>query len=926
MSNINEPPDAPGNLSVSTNDDSPTTALDVSWFAPDATGIPAISSYDVQYRTRGSSHWKDHDFDSEGSTTKTTITGLAPNTTHQVQVRARNDEGKGQWATVSATTATPEPTNTPPIITTTSPLTIQENQTAVVTLEATDPEDDPITGWSVTGGADSALFTLTTGGELYFITPPNYENPKDDGRDNSYEVKVTARDGTDDSAPLTLSVNVSNANEPPDAPNSVTVSANTANPTTALDVSWAMPDTTGIPAITGCDVQYRELGQDDWTAHTFSGTGTETTIGGLNTGTTYEVQVRAKNDEGTSAWSTHVSGGTETPNPTPGTRSSSGGGGEESNTAPRFDASTVTLRVNENSAEGAHVDSPVIAKDRDSNDRITYSLSGDDAAVFRLDRSSGQITVAGELDFETKDTYFVTMIATDRGRLNDEIGITIEVINVDEPGAVTLSSDEPETSRTITAKLTDLDGSLSDVLWQWQITSDGTAWISVEGASSPGYTPVSNDETMRLRATAAYTDGHGPDKVAESVATSPVLPSPDLDTAVLAAITTEADAGDIVRSDPLSTSNPVQVEVRTPVSGWITIITRPGEGRAAPPGFVLLGAAFDITAPIASVEAPIVVLLYISTPEPPEGLVIFRDDVLVGDCTGATVQAVPDPCAWARGAADGTVLIAVLTTNASIWQLGIAEVEPMPIPTPEPSPTREHTPTPEPTVTPTPEPTITPEPTVTPTPESTPTPTFTPTPEPTTTPSPTSEPTPTPTPMPEPSSIPTPAPTATPTPAPTPAPAPTATSTPESAPTATSTPEPSPMPAPEPTRALTPKPTVTPTPEPTATLTPAPAATPTPEPTMTPTPRPTATLTPVPTATATPELTATPEPTAMPVPTATPTPGPSKAHTRDGGFPQWAMVVIIIVVIGLAGGAFLLARMRRRTGHSLLSCHSLLSS
>ena len=687
-----------------------------------------------------------------------------------------------------------------------------------------------------------------------------------------------------------------------------------------------MPDTTGIPAITGCDVQYRELGQDDWTAHTFSGTGTVTTIGGLNTGTTYEVQVRAKNDEGTSAWSTHVSGGTETPNPTPGTRSSSGGGGEESNTAPRFDASTVTLRVNENSAEGAHVGSPVIAKDRDSNDRITYSLSGDDAAVFRLDRSSGQITVAGELDFETKDTYFVTMIATDRGRLNDEIDITIEVLNVDEPGAVTLSSDEPETSRTITAKLTDLDGSLSDVLWQWQITSDGTAWISVEGASSPGYTPVSNDETMRLRATAAYTDGHGPDKMAESVATSPVLPSPDLDTAVLAAITTEADAGDIVRSDPLSTSNPVQVEVRTPVSGWITIITRPGEGRAAPPGFVLLGAAFDITAPIASVEAPIVVLLYISTPEPPEGLVIFRDDVLVGDCTGATVQAVPDPCAWARGAADGTVLIAVLTTNASIWQLGIAEVEPMPIPTPEPSPTREHTPTPEPTVTPTPEPTITPEPTVTPTPESTPTPTFTPTPEPTTTPSPTSEPTPTPTPMPEPSSIPTPAPTATPTPAPRPAPAPTATSTPESAPTATSTPEPSPMPAPEPTRALTPKPTVTPTPEPTATLTPAPAATPTPEPTMTPTPRPTATLTPVPTATATPELTATPEPTAMPVPTATPTPGPSKAHTRDGGFPQWAMVVIIIVVIGLAGGAFLLARMRRRTGHSLLSCHSLLSS
>ena len=99
------------------------------------------------------------------------------------------------------------------------------------------------------------------------------------------------------------------------------------------------------------------------------------------------------------------------------------------------------IRVTENSAEGAHVGSPVIAKDRDSNDRITYSLSGDDAAVFRVDWTSSQSTVASELDFETKDTYFVTMIATDRGRLNDEIDITIEVLNVDEPGAVTLSSD-----------------------------------------------------------------------------------------------------------------------------------------------------------------------------------------------------------------------------------------------------------------------------------------------------------------------------------------------------------------------------------------------------------------------------------------------------------------------------------------------------
>ena len=39
-------------MSVSTNEENPTTALDVSWTAPDTTGIPPITGYDVQYRVR----------------------------------------------------------------------------------------------------------------------------------------------------------------------------------------------------------------------------------------------------------------------------------------------------------------------------------------------------------------------------------------------------------------------------------------------------------------------------------------------------------------------------------------------------------------------------------------------------------------------------------------------------------------------------------------------------------------------------------------------------------------------------------------------------------------------------------------------------------------------------------------------------------
>ncbi len=133
-------------------------------------------------------------------------------------------------------------------------------------------------------------------------------------------------------------------------------------------------------------------------------------------------------------------------------------------------------------------------------------------------------------------------------------------------------------------------------------------------------------------------------------------------------------------------------------------------------------------------------------------------------------------------------------------------------------------------------------------------------------------------------------------------------------PTVTPTPEPTVTPTPEPTATPTPEPTATPTPEPTATPTPEPTATPTPEPTATPTPEPTATPTPEPTATPTLEPTATPtlEPTATPTlePTATPTlePGP---EDDDGGFPIWAIVLLVVGIPALIGGGWYLLRRLR---------------
>ena len=81
--------------------------LTLTWTAPTLPdGAPSITSYKVQYRMQKEVSWTDHEFDSDGSTTETTITDLASNTSYDAQVRAVNIEGRGVWSpTSSAKTA-----------------------------------------------------------------------------------------------------------------------------------------------------------------------------------------------------------------------------------------------------------------------------------------------------------------------------------------------------------------------------------------------------------------------------------------------------------------------------------------------------------------------------------------------------------------------------------------------------------------------------------------------------------------------------------------------------------------------------------------------------------------------------------------------------------------------------------------------------
>ena len=219
-----------------------------------------------------------------------------------------------------------------------------------------------------------------------------------------------------------------------------------------------------------------------------------------------------------------------TPRPPTGGRGGGGGGGAPANRAPEFTEGDRTSRsVAENTPAGADIDEPVAATDF-NRDTLTYSLRGLGSDLFDVDASSGQLLTKAALDYETESSYTVFVWVQDNknaiGRPDTErdtvIRIELAVTNEDEAGAVALSLSEPDVDVPITASLTDPDGGLDRVVWSWARSADQTAWTAIRGAALASYTPVAADKGSYLRATASYTDGHGPRKSAQAATAAPV--------------------------------------------------------------------------------------------------------------------------------------------------------------------------------------------------------------------------------------------------------------------------------------------------------------------------------------------------------------------------------------------------------------------
>ena len=185
------------------------------------------------------------------------------------------------------------------------------------------------------------------------------------------------------------------------------------------------------------------------------------------------------------------------------------------NEAPTI-TSRATFRPGENNQWAGRVD----AEDVDSADRITdYTItSGADRDLLEIN-SRGLLIFKDVPNFENptdadmNNEYIVVVTITGGtgGRaMTAAQAITSTVTNLEEAGSVSLFPAQLEVHTVVRPTLSDPDGAVHSVEWQWNLSSDKITWNYSFYLAD--YAPFAWDRGKYLRATANYSDGEGSDK------------------------------------------------------------------------------------------------------------------------------------------------------------------------------------------------------------------------------------------------------------------------------------------------------------------------------------------------------------------------------------------------------------------------------
>jgi len=98
-----------------------------------------------------------------------------------------------------------------------------------------------------------------------------------------------------------------------------------------------------------------------------------------------------------------------------------------------------TFFIDEKSPQGTSVGTIVLSSDDDPEIRWVYAIiQGNDTTTFAVNSETGELTVAGPLDYETAAIYVLTIQVSD-GENTDRAAITVNVNDADETGKLTVN-------------------------------------------------------------------------------------------------------------------------------------------------------------------------------------------------------------------------------------------------------------------------------------------------------------------------------------------------------------------------------------------------------------------------------------------------------------------------------------------------------
>ena len=181
--------------------------------------------------------------------------------------------------------------------------------------------------------------------------------------------------------------------------------------------------------------------------------------------------------------------------------------------------SSQTFTIAENASNGTAVSGnsgAIAATDADGDGLSNWTIvSGNDAGKFALNASSGVITVAGGLDYETTTSYTLTVKVSDGSVFSATKTITINVTDINDLAPVVVDSsfsiNENVASGTSvgTPRATDGDGS-STTFSGWTITSGNAAGKFAINSSTGAITTaasVNHEETSSYTLGITVSDG-----------------------------------------------------------------------------------------------------------------------------------------------------------------------------------------------------------------------------------------------------------------------------------------------------------------------------------------------------------------------------------------------------------------------------------